>query len=240
MVKTSEQSYRDRVRAEYVKERLNNTRASQAILIARHEAKYGDDSDKHDVFDNRWGYPGSNVVTLPFGFSLKFEVKYDQDASTPWENGPDCGEGVITEWVHGYQDEAYGWILSDTGGFSHRYYDWRATLPYAVRDGWDAPPCGVGTARERAMRAMRANYEWYDGWCSEQWWYIDVIVTLYDPEGNEIDSDSCWGYDSRSMSYVCEEARSWAAHMLQKAHRRFFAERGDTWRQYELPLGDAA
>ena len=81
---------------------------------------------------------------------------------------------------------------------------------------------------------MKSTYEYLREWCNDDWWYIGWIVTLYDPNGDEIDSDSCWGFESNSMGYVCEQARSAAARMLRRAHRAFFAERGDEWKQYEI------
>ena len=224
-------NYRERVRFFYAKARQDGHRASQALCIARSDAKYGEGSSKLDVFDNQWGYDGTNEVTLPFGFKLKFEIQRDDDCGPPWE---DCdGMGVIEE-SHGHPGESYNdWILNSDRWWYH-YFDWRATLPEAIRDGWDAPPYGGNDKRAKAMRAMKSTYEYLREWYNDDWWYIGWIVTLYDPNGDEIDSDSCWGFESNSMDYVCERARSAAARMLREAHRAFFAERGDEWKQYEI------
>ena len=231
-------NYRERVKHFYAKARQDGHRASQAIRIARSDAMYGHPSPKLVVFDNLWGYDGVNEVALPFGFKLKFEIQYDDYHEPPWE---DCdGMGVVTDWIHGYRDEEkYGWELCNDY-HSHRYYDWRATLPEAMRDGWDAPPYGGNDKRAKAMRAMKSKYEFLRGWCNEDWWYVGWIVTLYDPNGDEIDSESVWGYESESMDYIASCARDAAAHMLRKAHREFFAERGDGWKQYEIEFTEAA
>lgn len=231
-------NYRERVRHFYKKARSDGHRASQALCIAHSDAKYGEGSTKLNVFDNPWGYEGVNTITLPFGFKLKFEIQHDNDHEPPWE---DCdGMGVVTDWIHGCEDEEkYGWELCGER-FSHRYYDWRATLPEAVRDGWDAAPYGTGTKIERAMRAMKSTYEYLREWCNDDWWYVGYIVTLLDADDNEIDSESCWGYESKCMDYVASCARDAAARMLRKAHREFFKDRGDEWKQYELQFEEAA
>jgi hypothetical protein len=88
----------------------------------------------------------------------------------------------------------------------------------------------------KAMRAMESECDFFRRWCDDQWQYLWYCVELLDPNGNEIDSDSCGGYESESMSYIVSEARDAAARMLWKARREFFANRGDSWKQRELEL----
>lgn len=106
------------------------------------------------------------------------------------------------------------WILNSDRGW-YLYYDWKESLKLAITDGWGCKPYDTSTA----MDAVKADYELLRRWCNNDWWWIGCIVTLFDENDGEIDSDSCWGFDSDSMAYVCEQARSWAASMLRKARK---------------------
>jgi hypothetical protein len=115
------------------------------------------------------------------------------------------------------------------------YYDWKETLPIAIKQEWDMPPYG-GSPHERAMRTMRYEYNDWRRWCADDWWYVYWSFTLYDPEKNEIGNDSCCGYPSYGMPYLWSHMRESAAHMVRDAHRKFFRERGDAWKQYALAI----
>lgn len=203
--------YRSRILFFYKKAREDGYRPQQAMCVAKSDAKYGEGSRKLDVFDNRWGYDGANIVELPNGWKLKFEIQRDDDTGAPWKEHD--GHGVIYESSsrEDYMDE---WILNSERGW-YRYYDWKESLKIAKRDGWGCKPYDTSTA----MDAVRANYEWLRRWCNDAWWWIGCIVTLLDENDDELDSESCWGFDSDSMDYVCSEARSLAAHMLVKERK---------------------
>lgn len=209
-------SYRDRVLFFYKKHREDNIRPQQAMCHAKHDAKYGEGSNKLDVFENRWGYEGENLVELPQGWSLKFDIQYDDSCRTPWG---DCdGMGVIKE-CRDHPGEAYSdWILNSEYR-CYIYYDWKATLKEAIRDRWDAKPYRVCTKREQAMRAMRSTYDYLRRWCENDWYYVGCIVTLYDENEDEVGEESCWGFESCCMDDICSEARSWAARLIHNERK---------------------
>ena len=195
-------NYRERVLYFYKLAREDGHRPQQALCIAKSDAKYKD-SPKLDVFENRWGYDGEKTATLPNGWSLKFEIQRDEDMRAPWE---DCdGHGVVSSR---YEDGF--WHLGNDW-----YYDWKASLKIAKRDRWGCKPYDTSTA----MDAVKADYEYLRRWCQDYWWWVGCIVTLYDEHGDEVDSESCWGFGSDSMDYVASEARSWAAHMIVRARK---------------------
>ena len=216
MLNLSQMTYRERVLHFYRQHRAENHRASQAILIAKHDAKYGDRSKKLWMMPSRYdAYDGEEITELPNGWKIKVEFQRDGDCGPPWE---ECdGHGEIYEARH--RDECLDNWLLNSDRIWHRYYDWKATLPKAIKERWDAKPYGVGTKQERAMRAMKADYEYLRRWCNDDWWYVGLIVTLLDENNEQIDEDSCWGYASNDVGYLCSEARSWAAHMIVKARR---------------------
>lgn len=202
-------NHQERVAFFYKKERAKNHSAKSALRTAKYEALYGEGTKKDRIMP----YAGDKVLTnLPNGWQIKVEIEYDSDTQTPWEA---CdGMGVVKR-CHGRPDEAYeNWILNQDRGW-YRYYDWKATLPEALKDGWGAAPYGEGTKKERVLRAMRSTYEYLRRWCNDQWHFVGLIVTLLDENGDELDEDSCWGMDSSNEAYLCSEARSWAAAMIR-------------------------
>lgn len=208
-------TYKKRITAFYRIERAKNLPASQALRCAKYEAKYGERSHKRDILPSHYSaYEGEEVTTLPNGWKIKVAFKCDQDSGPPW----DCdGYGVVTDWQR-YDEHLDNWELCSDRR-SYRYYDWRTTLPIAIKDGWDAPPYRTGTPHERAMRAMKANYEYLRRWCNDDWFYVGLIVTLLDENDEELAEESCWGFESDAMSHMADEARSWAAHMIREERR---------------------
>ena len=219
--------FKDEWLKHYKKRRAEGRSPQQARAIAKHDARYGAGSRKvaHVLESSYVAYEGTQEVKYPNGWTLKVEIKYDDDDhGPPWE---DCdGHGVITGWVP-RMDHMEGWYLNRCGS-SYRYYDYKATLPKAIKEQWDAPPYRTGTKLEQAMRAMRADYEYLRGWCHDEWWYVGLIVTLRDENGRELDEESCWGYESMCVDYIASEARSWAAHMIRKARDE---KRAEIWQE---------
>lgn len=194
-------NYRERILHFYKLARKDGHCPQQARCHAKHNAKYKD-SPKMDVFDDAHGYDGENTVALPNGWSLKFEIQRDDDSHEPWK---ECdGHGVVSSRY----EEGF-WSLGN------QYYDWKASLKIAKRDRWGCKPYDSSTA----MDAVKADYEFLRRWCEDDWWWIGCIVTLYDEHGDELNSESCWGFDSDSMDYLASEARSWAAHMVVKQRK---------------------
>ena len=233
-----EKNFKLRAEHFYREERANGNTALNAMRTARYKAKFGDGSHKQSILPLTWGtaYDDEEIHTLPNGWKIKFEIQYDNDHEPPWE---DCdGMGVIEE-TRGYSKPGeYGeyddWIMN-SDRYWYRYYDWKATLPIAIRDGWDAAPYGVGTKRERAMRAMRHAYGFLRRWCNNDWWYVGLIVTLLDENDEELGEDSCWGFESDNDDYITEQMRDWAARLIVAARKKRRSET-DAWKQLKLEI----
>ena len=206
-------AFRKSVRDYYKLERAEGQRASQALLAAKHDARYGMVEDfycrvitpiqrrKHRLMPN---YAGEEVCyELPGGLHAIVKIEYDTDCGPPWKNSD--GHGVVSDWE--YRGEADGrWVLHHDR-YDTRYYDWKETLKIAKRDGW-SPHNGD------LMGAVRRNYEYLRAWYNDTWYYVGLIVELYDANDRLISEESCWGYESYCEDYLCSEARSWLRWML--------------------------
>ena len=204
--------YKSRVLFFYKKSREDGLRPQQAMCHAKHFAKYGERSPKLDVLPFQYSaYEGDKTTQLPNGWQIKIAFEYDSDSGQPWK---ECdGHGVVYE-THSREDYMDDWELNSERGW-YRYYDWKASLKLAIKDRWGCKPYDTSTA----MDAVKADYEWLRRWCNDGWWWVGMIVTLLDADDNEIDSDSCWGFDSDSLDYLCSEARHWAARMIHKERK---------------------
>ena len=205
-------AFRKSVRDYYKLERAEGRHASQALISAKHDARYGMVQDfycrvttpiqrrKHALVPD---YAGEEVrYKLPGGLYAIVKIEYDTDYGPPWENIH--GHGVVSDWEH--HGEANGrWVLHHDR-YDTRYYDWRETLKIAKRDGW-------GHSGD-IMGAVRRDYEYLRAWCNDEWHYVGVVVELYDANDELIGEESCWGYESYCEDYLCSEARSWLRWML--------------------------
>ena len=202
----------------YKLERAQGHRASQALVVAKHDARYGMVEDfycristpiqrrKHKLLPD---YAGDQVrYELPGGLHAIVKIEYDTGYTPPWENSD--GHGVVSDWEH--RGEANGrWELCEDH-YSRRYYDRVETVKIAMRDGW-------GHSGGDIMDAVRRDYEYLRAWCNDEWYYVGLIVELYDANEELIGEDSCWGYESYCEDYLCSEARSWLSWILVN-HRK--------------------
>ena len=213
------------ITSHYLRHRADNTPAAQALRHAKFEFRYGTDDGhqarqalkKRDIMPSRYGlYEGEETTTLPNGWSLVVKIENDNTYNPLWE---DCDSMGVVKESRGHPGDSYtDWIMNSDRGW-YRYYDWKATLPVAIREGWGAPPYRTGSKQEQAMRAMKRTYEYLRAWCNDEWHYVGLIVELRDERGCLIGEDSCWGFESENISYVTSEARSWAYHLIRDARK---------------------
>jgi hypothetical protein len=107
---------------------------------------------------------------------LTFKVEFTDDtgAGAPWGNSD--GHGVVSEWTT--RPKRAGELLLNQDRNSKRYYDFAEACRTALREGWD-----MATNKEQAAKAARADYEFLRAWCTDQWRYVIIDVTLLDEEG---------------------------------------------------------
>ena len=146
-------------------------------------------------------------VTLPDGWYVEFKSEYDPDHGAPWEE--ECGHGPVTDWVR--RDKYAGERVLCSGCSTKRYYDFAEAMKIAKRDGW--APNGAELAELKAKlghaptkgqiieAAVELDFKHLKDWCDDKWHYVGVIVTLRNPEGEEVDSEALWGVEDSGDYY---------------------------------------
>lgn len=157
-----------------------------------------------------------DMTTFEFeGRIFHIEFLDDYDSSPPWKESD--GHGPVSEWT--CRDKKAGeWVLCEDYP-SRRYYDFAEAMRIAKRDGWGAPPYGVGTKGERAVRAVTADFEYLRRWCTDQWKYVTLHIVLFNEDDDDILYEDYLGrveYDYTSDGYWLEEARGLAANIMDE------------------------
>lgn len=161
-----------------------------------------------------------------FVFTFAVGIEADVDHGAPW--GECDGHGPVTDWQ--CRDHYKGGkhpgelILDNQGRGVYRFYDYAEACKIALRDGWDAKPYNDGseTPRQQAAKAARADFERLRAWCSDEWHYVGVVVTLLDPQGEPTAiTESLWGIESDAGEYL-EDAAEELAHQIMSQY-------GKTW-----------
>jgi hypothetical protein len=122
------------------------------------------------------------------GLTFVVDMVPDIDAGAPWDNQECLGD--VSHWER--RDKAPGERVlsgsrSDHGG-QRRFYDFAGAVRRARSEGM--------TGKDAAEAADR-EYHYLRAWCRDDWYYMGVIVTLLDVEGNKTDiSDSVWCVES--------------------------------------------
>lgn len=141
-------------------------------------------------------------------FVFKIEFVDDSDAGTPWENSD--GHGPVSEWTRRSKRPGERVLNSDSRG-DKRFYDYQSAIALANSDGWGHGDDIPGeTKKQKAARAVDADFEYLRAWCNDEWTYVGVIVTLLDDDGEKTEiNDSLWCVET-SSDYHHEVARQLA------------------------------
>ncbi len=146
-------------------------------------------------------------------FTFAVEVERDDDMEAPWDNSD--GHGPVSDWTS--RDKRPGELVLSASRSMKRYYNFAEACRIALRDGWGhlaSKPATPETPRQKAARAARADFEYLREWCNDEWYYVGVIVTLLDEEGEKTEiSESLWGLESEDEDNLRETARTLADEM---------------------------
>lgn len=146
----------------------------------------------------------SSITCEVDGFTVKAFCEADDSSDAPWER--DDGHGPVSEWTT--RDKRPGERLLNKDHGSKRFYDFAAAVKIARVDSWDTEPYGVGTAGERAVRAVEADFSRLQAWCSDDWHYVGVCVQV-SKNGIELThkyDNALWGIESDCEDYLTEVA----------------------------------
>lgn len=185
------------------------------------------------------------------GLTFRFKSEYDTDTGAPWEecdgHGP-VREANVSTWS-GKVEKSPGERILYRGGRNEytRVYDWQEAMKMALKDAWGLcadkrpPNYDTLTKGQKAELAVLADFHYLQGWCSDQWQYIGVTVTLLveDEDGDLVDytgplsgtfHDSLWGVENNASAYVESVAVELAgeiarAYLAEQAEAQSWAER---------------
>jgi hypothetical protein len=151
-------------------------------------------------------YDGDTFDHLGQRFRVHFPT--DDSADPPWDNGDD-GRGIVSEWTTRPPKPGERVLCRD--GYHVRYFDTDATFQKALTEEWDAEPYG-GPARERARRAMEAEWETFRRYARGDWGYVGVVVTR-EPVIAVPATASVWGCESSDPGSLTSTAYEIAAEV---------------------------
>ena len=167
------------------------------------------------------------------GYTFRVEHEYDHDAGAPWEREEGHGPVRHVRANHtGHHDKRPGELVLNgeflRGGHVYVFDD---ACRNALADDWGSygwQGAGEGmTRRQFAAEQARADYERLRAWCKDEWYYLGVIVTLLDIEGNATDAQaSLWGIESDSEDYLKETAQELAGNVLHDVSAMLYGDDG--------------
>ncbi len=184
--------------------------ASQCVLVARHELKTCGRKVPR--------YVGDDVrIELPRGEYIVARLEYDEDGRmdeyeienfSRYADWPDC-----PDWWQSRDGVIY--FTGDRRG--ERY-----TLDLSSSD-WDCSTLGM--SRHVAWLAKRACRDRIADTIREamQDGYVGFVVTLYGADDEEIDANSCWGFEATG-DYAGNEAMDRAEYMQRERAEHWDAE----------------
>jgi hypothetical protein len=122
------------------------------------------------------------------GLKFRYEIDPDDYYGPPWKE--ECGHGPVSDWEH-RKKLPHEWVLIEDRG-SYRFYDSKAALETALKDGW-GPKDPALTHKQNAAAAVRRDYEYLRAWCNDEWSYVCVRVILLDVDGNDTEEEAILG-----------------------------------------------
>lgn len=146
------------------------------------------------------------------GREFSVEIEYDQDAGYPWED--DCiFDGVVSDWER--RDKRPSEKILNEDRESKRFFDVKQYIKVAKSHGCTA---------KQATEQCETSFEYLRRYCSDQWNYVFVTVTLLDEDGEKTDFQQCLGgIESDNDGYLnatsMELARDCLCHFNETAYR---------------------
>lgn len=133
------------------------------------------------------------------GAMYRAQIEIDSNHGAPWEEYDGCG--IVSDWTT--RAKLPGEIVLVESRGARRFYDFAATMRKAKHDGWNHAPYDVGSRKQKALRAVLADYDRLRGWCYDDWCFVGIVVTRIDTcdccgETKETHIDSRWGIESDS------------------------------------------
>ena len=159
-----------------------------------------------------------NITAFDKRYCVVIEIERDEHMGAPWK---ECdGHGIVSEWT--FRDKYPHERILCSDHSHHRFYDVRASVELALKDGWCMPAPGE-TKKQTAARAVDADFEYLRAWCNDEWYWVGVVVQVF-RDKQSIGGDSLWGIDSET--YAREEGKFIAQYLIDADLK----QRGAHWR----------
>jgi hypothetical protein len=166
----------------------------------------------------RYVSPDDTIEATSNGFRFVATVHHDDDTGEPWKEHD--GHGPVSDWTR--RDKLPGELVLSSDGQSKRYYDFAEACRIARAEGWG---CGTDiegeTARQKAARAARHDFEVLRAWCNDQWAWCGIAVQVFGPDDAELCGEydfALWGieynYPGSDNSYLIEVANDLASEAI--------------------------
>jgi hypothetical protein len=138
------------------------------------------------------------------GRRFRAEVVADECSRAPWDEMDTLGE--VSDWRYG-QNKAPGEIIIARDRGSQRVYDWAGAVRKARAEGMTG---------DWAVRAVRAEFDYFRRWCNDDWRFVGVAVFPLTDRGDELRSyeESLWGIESDADEYIRSTARDLALSIV--------------------------
>lgn len=159
-------------------------------------------------------YVGDTATAEHAGFELVASMEHDSDISAPWEEHD--GHGEVSGWTR--RAKLPGELVLCEDRDSKRFYDFAGACRIARRDGWNAAPYDVPgeTARQRATKAARADFDRLRAWCNDDWHWCGLVVVVK-RDGIELGRSSIWGTESDRGEHLVTLVNECAEEALSEA-----------------------
>lgn len=136
-------------------------------------------------------YTGATASLELDGFTLTATIQHDDTMGAPWDEHD--GHGDVTKWTRA-DTKGPGDRMLCRDGHLARFYDFAGAVRKARREGWRAPGCTGGTARQVAARAAEHDFNVLRAWCANEWHWCGVVVEV-EREGVKLGRASLWGIE---------------------------------------------
>ena len=147
---------------------------------------------------------------------IRYEPDYD---SNPFE---DDGHGDIRQ-VYSFwncPDKRPGEVILHSNRGDYWLYDYQGAVQKAKADGWGCRSPSEGLTKSQiAAQAVDEDMTFLRGFLQDDWGYVGIICTAVDDDGEEIDEDSCWGFETY-RDYHLEAGREMAQALAEQVFER--------------------
>jgi hypothetical protein len=176
-----------------------------------------------NIFSESFGrrtFDGDTIEATHDGFRYVATVHHDSDHGCPWVEYD--GHGPVSDWTR--RDKSPGELVLCEDRGSKRFYDFAEACKTALRDGWGCEPYTIEgeTARQKATRAARHDFEVLRAWCNDEWSWCGIAVQVFGLDGEELCDEydfALWGieynYPGSANEYLLEIANEKAREAFE-------------------------